>query len=104
MSNSLDPDQARQNDLGPNCLQRLSTDNTGKERVNSDKAVCDLNTADQRLCFHYIIEIISTIPLLPKCKIFKPLAIFCDCTAVGPGRKPQKTGFLVTIIISFVTE
>ena len=31
--------------------------------------------ADQRLCFRYIA---STIPLLPK---FKPLAIFCDCTA-----------------------
>ena len=36
MSNSLDPDQARQNvvpDLGPNCLQRLSTDNTCRKRV-----------------------------------------------------------------------
>ena len=31
--------------------------------------------ADQRLCFCYIA---STIPLLPK---FKPLAIFCGCTA-----------------------
>ena len=35
VSNSLDPDQARQNaqhfvgpDTGPNCLQRLSADNT----------------------------------------------------------------------------
>ena len=31
VSNSLDPDQARQNvgpDLGPNCLQRLSADDT----------------------------------------------------------------------------
>ena len=31
--NSLDPDQARQNvgpDLGPNCLQRLSADNTSR--------------------------------------------------------------------------
>ena len=34
--------------------------------------------ADQRLCFRYMA---STIPLLPKFKIFKPLAIFCDCTA-----------------------
>ena len=34
LSNSLDPDQARQNvgpDLGPNCLQRLSTYDTGTE-------------------------------------------------------------------------
>ena len=40
MSNSLDPDQARQfggPDLGPNCLQRLSADDklvTSRERVN----------------------------------------------------------------------
>ena len=34
VSNSLDPDQARYfvgPDLGPNCLQRLSADNKGKE-------------------------------------------------------------------------
>ena len=36
MSNSLDPDQARQfvgPDLGPNCLPRLSADDTGRQRV-----------------------------------------------------------------------
>ena len=36
MSNSLDPDQARQfvgPDLGPNCLPRLSADDTGIQRV-----------------------------------------------------------------------
>ena len=36
MSNSLDPDQARQNvrsDLGPNCLQSLSADDTSRQRV-----------------------------------------------------------------------
>ena len=32
--------------------------------------------ADQRLCFRYTD---STIPLLSESKIFKPLAIFCDC-------------------------
>ena len=31
--------------------------------------------ADQRLCFRYTE---STIPLLSKSEIFKPLAIFCD--------------------------
>ena len=31
MSNSLDPDGP---DLGPNCLPRLSVDNTGIQRVN----------------------------------------------------------------------
>ena len=38
MSNSLDPDQAPcfvEPDLGPNCLQKLSTDNTSRLRVNS---------------------------------------------------------------------
>ena len=34
--------------------------------------------ADQRLCFRYTE---STIPLLPKIRNFKPLAIFCGCTA-----------------------
>ena len=37
MSNSLDPDQAPRffrSDLGPNCLPRLSADNTGRQRVN----------------------------------------------------------------------
>ena len=37
MSNSLDPDQGQQHvvgpDLGPNCLQRLSADDTSKQRV-----------------------------------------------------------------------
>ena len=36
MSNSLDLDQARQNvgpDLGPNCLQRLSADDTRRQSV-----------------------------------------------------------------------
>ena len=38
MSNSLNSDQARQNvgpDLGPNCLQRLSADDTSRQRVNN---------------------------------------------------------------------
>ena len=36
MSNSLDPDQVRRfvgPDLGPNCLQRLSADDTSRQRV-----------------------------------------------------------------------
>ena len=36
MSNSLDPDQARRivgPDLGPNCLPRISADDTGRQRV-----------------------------------------------------------------------
>ena len=39
MSNSLDRDQARQNvgpDLGPNCLQRLSADDTSFQLVNNE--------------------------------------------------------------------
>ena len=40
MSNSLDPDQARQfvwPDLGPNCLQKSSADDTGLERVKEKR-------------------------------------------------------------------
>ena len=43
VSNSLDPDQARQNvgpDLGPNCLQRYSADDTSRQRVNGSMFVC----------------------------------------------------------------
>ena len=39
VSNSLDPDQNRHPvgpDLDPNCLQRLSTDNTRKELIKHD--------------------------------------------------------------------
>ena len=40
MSNSWDPDQARHfvgPDLGPNCLQQLSADDTSRQIVNSQK-------------------------------------------------------------------
>ena len=40
MPNSLDPDQARRQvglDLGPNCLQKLSADETRRFRVNLRK-------------------------------------------------------------------
>ena len=41
MSNSLDPDQARcfdGPDLSPDCLLKLSADNTSRQRVNSQTA------------------------------------------------------------------
>ena len=41
VSNSLDPDQARHSvgpDLGPNCLQNLSADDTIGDRVNQKVA------------------------------------------------------------------
>ena len=41
MSNSLDPDQATRvfgTDLDPKCLQRLSADDTSRQRVNPKKA------------------------------------------------------------------
>ena len=47
----------------------------------SDFCICKKNkdyAADQRLCFRYSD---NTIPLLPKSENFKPLAIFCGCTA-----------------------
>ena len=39
VSNSLDPDQACRfvrPDLGPNCLKRLSAEDTGRQRVKMD--------------------------------------------------------------------
>ena len=46
--------------------------------------------ADQRLCFRYVD---STIPLLPKCEIWKPLVFLYNLVCVGPGRKPQRPVF-----------
>ena len=40
--------------------------------------LCGNRTADQRLCFRYTD---STIPYLSKIRDYKPLAIFCICTA-----------------------
>ena len=43
MSNSLDPDQARPMvwpDLGPNCLLRLSADDTGRQRLHISALLC----------------------------------------------------------------
>ena len=55
MSNSLDPDQARQNvgpDLVPDCLQRLSADDTGRERVN---VINQSNVEEVCMCMHVCV-------------------------------------------------
>ena len=59
--------------------------------------------ADQRLCFRYID---STIPLLSKSEIFKPLSIFCSCTTwfVSDLVGNQNVGFLMTRLNSFSTH
>ena len=49
MSNSLNPVLARRFvvlDLGPNCLRRLSADDTSRQRVND----CVTTAADDILC------------------------------------------------------
>ena len=58
MSNSLDPDQARRivgPDLGPNCLPRLSADDTGRQRVKvPNTRLAELaNTVDPDETAHY---------------------------------------------------
>ena len=60
--------------------------------------------ADQRLCFRYLD---STIPLLPKSKIFQLLAIFCDYTAwfVSDLVRTQIVGFSTRrLICIFLVE
>ena len=56
--------------------------------------MCDIRAADQRLCFRYLD---STIPLLPKSEIFKPLYSHLlkmySPVCVGPGRKPRRQVF-----------
>ena len=56
-SNSLDPDQARSfvgPDLGPNCLPRLSADDTGKAYLISSVLIFSLGKG-QNNCNHGII-------------------------------------------------
>ena len=46
MSNRLDPDQAQHFvglDLGPNCLQKLSADDTRRQRDIKEKCHCDVS-------------------------------------------------------------
>ena len=52
MSNSLDPDQARRFvglDLGPNCLPRLSADDTGRQRVKFFLQIAELPESFSKL-------------------------------------------------------
>ena len=46
MSKQLDPDQDRHSvglDLGPNCFQRLSVDDTSRQRVKMQKVSAKIN-------------------------------------------------------------
>ena len=71
MSNSLDPDQARRfvgPDLGPNCLPRLSAEDTGRQRVKvfydefkhffdaviSSRIFCHFNPF-RAVCIHFVL-------------------------------------------------
>ena len=82
MSNSLDPDQARHfvgTDLGPNCLQSLSADDTSRQRfkfqtllllnfVLADPILIVLRIAEQNYCILAILSAIYTIAI--KLSIF----------------------------------
>ena len=68
VTNSLDQDQAHfvGPDLGPNCLQRLSADDTSRQRVNINLMSCCMNIViftyasfcvnfrfhDSSICYH----------------------------------------------------
>ena len=60
MSNSLDPDQARQfvgPDLGPNCLPRLTADDNGRQRVKDYMNMEESKSCSNKV-FQYIIIVI----------------------------------------------
>ena len=55
MSNSLDPDQARRfvwPDLGPNCFQKLSADDTSRYIVVIE--FCRLTLFQKDMLFHFL--------------------------------------------------
>ena len=70
VSNSLDPDQAPRfvgPDLGPNCLQRLSAEDTSKQRLNTFLSVIvvvilRINTFEQNI-IHVILNKSSCMEL-----------------------------------------
>ena len=56
MSNGLDPDHATHfagPDLGPNCLKRLSADDTSRQRVNLKQFAQNLEISKSRLLFNH---------------------------------------------------
>ena len=74
MSNSLDLDQARHfvgPDLGPNCLQRLSADDTRRQKVNhyttSAPLLCDQYPNPNELAHPYILTLNGPIETKVVC-------------------------------------
>ena len=58
-SNSLDPTQAQRNvgpDLGPNCLQKLSADDTSRQRVNIQSKIYLFMILDKPIHANKIIQ------------------------------------------------
>ena len=71
MSYSLDPYQAGRivgPDLGPNCLPRLTADNTGRQRFNLLNESCWHSTFYTKL-IHEITE--NHFPSIGHCKVHK---------------------------------
>ena len=69
VSNSLDPDKARlsfEPDLGSNCLQRLSADNTSKQRVKLGLVLGWVN-------FHLLTSLLIHFRSL-YCKLYVPIS------------------------------
>ena len=84
MSNSLDPDQDRRSvgpDLGPNYLQKLSADNTSRQRVKSTNSTVlvvhshtvMMNVLSARLIIYLIIRL---------CMLLKFASFFVICVFV----------------------
>ena len=86
VSNSLDPDQDRRSvgpDLGPNCLQKLSADDTSRQRVkgtNSTVLVVHSHTVMMNvLSARLIIYLIRSLCMLLKFACFFSSAFSLKC-------------------------
>ena len=72
VSNRLDPDQARhfvRTDLGPNCLQRLSADDTRRQRVKQ---------MNQKIITIFLLKLFANHYLRQKLPVSKATNIFMD--------------------------
>ena len=76
-SNSLDPDQARQDvrpDLDPKCLQKLSADDTMRQRVN--KKIRDQNAPLIAVYVFFSFLTVKAPPIICSRRQFQILPLF----------------------------
>ena len=69
-------------------------------KSKKEDQLCGSTAADQLPCFRYIVQSLCFLNL--KCQAFSHQLGLYSLVCVGPGLKPQKTGFLVMLVCIFL--